>query len=165
MSGIMCSSMMISSIAFAADNNTDIDVQEPIVSDSGLIENGIIAPMSAADSSFNFKFKAIGGKWTTPGRPKDNTTATYIWCNGTYPSGGMRVYVMGNSTDYEYDSFWVDCTKGAAYLTTNQKRAITQYVKERDYKYAQLKGAKYGSGTVASGVWSPDSSGTYPRIN
>lgn len=61
---------------------------------------------------------------------------------------------------------WVDCTdkttRGQPHLkTTNNPGLISQWVYEDGYRTARLGGYKWGSNRSATGLWSPDSAGSY----
>lgn len=113
------------------------------------------------DTAFSFAFSDWGRSNTT-GRSKTDTSGTYIIAN-TICNGGFDVYVDG------YDSSageWVDCTdkttRGQPHLkTTNNPGLISQWVYEDGYRTARLGGYKWGSNRSATGLWSPDSAGSY----
>jgi len=113
------------------------------------------------DTAFSFAFSDWGRSNTT-GRSKTDTSGTYIIAN-TICNGGFDVYVDG------YDSNageWVDCTdkttRGQPHLkTTNNPGLISQWVYEDGYRTARLGGYKWGSNRSATGLWSPDSAGSY----
>lgn len=129
-----------------------------------------IAPASAAsepqsrknnaDTVFSFVFDILG-KANTTGRAKQDDSATYIMAY-TICGGGFDVYVDG------YDATtgrWVDCTDkatGQPHLsTTYNPGLIRQWVYERGYRTARLGGHKWFADASATGVWSPDSVGSY----
>lgn len=129
-----------------------------------------IAPASAAsepqsrknnvDTTFSFVFDLLG-KANTTGRAKQDDSGTYIVAY-TMCAGGFDVYVDG------YDATtgrWVDCTdtrNGQPHLrTTYNPGLVSQFVYERGYRTARLGGHKWFADSSVTGVWSPDSVGSY----
>lgn len=93
---------------------------------------------------------------------KTDTSGTYIIAN-TICNGGFDVYVDGHDSSA---GEWVDCTdkttRGQPHLkTTNNPGLISQWVYENGYRTARLGGYKWGSNRSATGLWSPDSAGSY----
>lgn len=102
-------------------------------------------------------------------RKKLDSTATYVHCISG-PSTGVYFTVWGGieiSTNYSVPV--ANCTRyGQALIYPGQQRFIAQYVYENDYEYAHLGLlTRYATdvGTTVTGVWSPDSVGSYPYAN
>lgn len=120
---------------------------------------------STADTDFDFNFHLAQTTCRTAGRLKENNSSTYIKAS-QLPSGGMTVQVEGSHSP-ESSSTWKNCTKGtsATISVVGQGRRILQYVNENGYSYARLVGKKALTTQDASGVWSPDTAGSYPALN
>lgn len=121
-----------------------------------------IQPMNNHDdTSFAFSFNNLGRSNTT-GRAKQDDTGTYINAY-TMCNGGFDVYVDGYNTN---TGNWVDCTdkatRGQPHLrTTYNPGLISQWVYENGYRTARLGGYKLFASQSVTGVWSPDSQGSY----
>lgn len=116
------------------------------------------------DTTFEFKFD-IWGKANSEGRAKQDTSGTYIVAYSMC-HGGMDVFVDGLDTR---TGQWVDCTDKTTYgqprlSKVNSPALISQWVYERGYRTARLGGYKPWANQSVSGVWSPDSVGSYPYL-
>lgn len=132
-----------------------------------LLVNSITLTSNAnnhSDTGFRFNFSYVNGVSQTEGRKKEDSSSSYIKAV-ELPTGGMEVRINGSHTLYQ--PTWYNVTKDTtAWINIlNQGRAIRQYVYERGYSYAQLEGRRRGQTEDATGVWSPDSTGTYPALN
>lgn len=111
---------------------------------------------------FNFSWTQSTGN-TVEGKKEDDS-GTYIKAS-QIPKDGFQVFVDGKRSD----GTWIDCTSyayGTAFLTvTGAGRLVRQFVYENGYRYARLGGYKTGADKGATGVWSPDSLGSYPYLN
>jgi len=120
-------------------------------------------PVSAAnttDSAYTFDFN-IFGKANTSGRPKQDSSSTYVKCN-QLPNGGFRVYVDGSTSS---NSGWKDRTIGQPKITRTGEFLVQQLVYENGERYARLGGYCLGASQSAKGLWSPDSVGDFPILN
>lgn len=93
-------------------------------------------------------------------REKENNTATYI-----YNQNGdtMNFGVHGTLADGSYDEW--DCTRKKGQIAVGQQRFFSQWVYEYGYRYCKLVCWSIKANTASSGVWSPDSVGSYPYCN
>lgn len=113
------------------------------------------------DTNFSFSFSNVGRSNTT-GRAKQDDSGTYINAY-TMCNGGFDVYVDGYSAS---SGSWVDCTdkatRGQPHLrSTHNPGLISQWVYENGYRTARLGGFKLLASQNVTGVWSPDSQGSY----
>lgn len=122
----------------------------------------MIAPSMTAfagtgDSSLPTAFVTWNKSTTSSQREKEDDTYHYIYNYSTIP-----LWVESRTTG------GVNCTKGGhAIIPRSTERFITNYVYEWGYKPCWLRiyaGAENVSGMV-SGLWSPDSVGSYPVAN
>lgn len=107
----------------------------------------------------------------TPGRVKMDTSSTYVYFYSTdnyyLNTYGVQYSVHGgwsSSTCIENCTSYVD----SCVIRPSQKRLIHQNVYEWGYDYAFLGLSAPNSlveGTSPDGLWSPDSTGTYPYAN
>lgn len=130
---------------------------------SGVLFAGSLVPASAAgnidDTAFEFKFAWWNTTGNTEGRAKNDNTSSYVNCTWI-PGGGFRVYVDGYGSNG-----YVDCTVREAYIPDTGEYQVLNLVYERGYRTARLGGTKSFGNTYASGVWSPDSVGSYTIAN
>ncbi len=129
------------------------------------------------DEDFIFVFQpGDQTDYTYMGYPKEDDSGTYLsYTHGNAQSCRFSVY--GGDQEYQYMcSVWRNETKGGSTLVfRGETGCIRQYVFEnralynRLIPYAYLHGAVEvvdgGVLSIASGVWSPDTLGTYPYFN
>lgn len=116
-----------------------------------------------SDTAFDFNFNYLATVCVTEGREKQDASSSYIKAS-KLPSGGMEVRINGSYTQYK--PTWYNATVNNAWISeTGVGRFIQQLVYERGYSYAQLEGRKSSQTQDAKGVWSPDSTGSYPILN
>ncbi|WP_163578501.1 hypothetical protein [Gracilibacillus thailandensis] len=118
------------------------------------------------DTSFRFSVSTSNNYAYTGSRSKENTTSTYVNVEQvpiTYIYADVQGYRPSSVSGTNY---WVDETLGGDKVTLSKgKWLVKQLVYENGGRSARLKFQRYyGTGTV-SGVWSPDSVGSYPYAN
>lgn len=100
-------------------------------------------------------------------RKKNDTSSVYVHNKSSYAIN-VSVYARSTQTGANKDA---GQRVGYTYFQTtslsipaNSKRAIRQWIRENGYAWAALTvyGGSYNGG---SGVWSPDSTGTYTFAN
>lgn len=119
-------------------------------------------PAFASDhqnSAFEFQFNWAKNSDATGGRSKTDSTPVYVKTTWI-PANGYQVFVDG----YSSSGGWVDNTVRTAYIQDTGEGIIRSYVHENGYKTARLRGYKAFANTYASGVWSPDSVGSYSNV-
>lgn len=111
------------------------------------------------DKVYKFNYIEKGWVYFTETRPKTNTTGTYV------------SYLTGNTQPKgTYYSVWSagenDTRNGAGIIYPGQKRKLAQFVYEKGKRdcYLGVSPNGYNSSEI-SGVWSPDSVGSYPYAN
>lgn len=119
-------------------------------------------PVSAegnyGDTSYYFRFEN-GEPEFTEARKKEDTTSSYIKC--TYCSSNGPYFIASvcgmESTEPRYGIY--DCSGGHVYaIRQGENCKLINYVKERGYSYACIKGTPIKNTTYDTyGVWSPDS--------
>lgn len=145
----MCS-LAVTVPAFA-DEGTDA----PSAPSFGESSGGISLMANTTDTTFTFDL-ASGTTAATGYRAKQDTSSTYV--NAQYLGAPCQLFVDGTGG--------VNCTvNDRAYLNRTGQFAIRQNVYEWGYRSARLTGWRSGYGTIANGLWSPDSWGSYPVIN
>ncbi len=133
-----------------------------------------IIPVSAnnhTDTNFSFNLPATY-KYIVNlnGRIKQDATGSYILSDSTNVSEGALFSIHGYNSQYPSSASQVtNCTKNtSARIWPGQARRIRQYVYEWGYTYAFIGGSAItnaGVGHELTGVWSPDSVGSYPYCN
>lgn len=114
-----------------------------------------ISTYNTANTPFYFNLNSSTTS-ATEYRAKDDSSSTYVHAQSL--GSPCQLFVDGPGG--------VNCTtNGRAYLNYRGEFQIYQTVYESGYRSARLSGWRSGSGTIASGVWSPDSWGSYPIIN
>ena len=129
---------------------------------------------NSSDTSYSFSCPELNiVLWFTNGRSKQDSSSTYVKFNSTSSYGlnayGVLFSVWGDNSSTLSNSK-VNCTLGVSSckIYPNSKRLIRQYVKEWGYSYAFLAASgpnHIAAGETATGVWSPDSTGTYTYAN
>lgn len=126
-------------------------------------DEGIEPYANITNRSFYFKFNATGDTYLGDDpRAKDNSTSVYIWVKA------MSVDRCKAYTDGAHATSgpWYNKTvKGYATIKRKGEFFIDNYINEHGFDYARLTGWADSQPGVVSGVWSPDSVGSYPRIN
>lgn len=137
-------------------------VQSAYAADDGG-SSGVAPAANTADTGFAFRFASSGSTYQgDEPRRKDNATSVYVGVK-TKTLDRCKAYVDGGSSS---SGPWVNKTlKGKATISKLGNFAIQTYVNEHGYKYARLTGWADSQPGVVSGVWSPDSAGTYTAIN
>jgi len=107
----------------------------------------------------------------TPGGLKTDTSSTYVYFYSTNDTAlknyGVRYSVFGGAN---INVAVENCTSyvSSCIIYPATKRLIHQNVHELGYTYAFLglcAPNSQGQGTTPDGLWSPDSTGTYPYAN
>lgn len=94
-------------------------------------------------------------------RQKKDATATYVY-NKEGASFMFKVYGYSHSNGgYEYKGD----TRQAGRIDVGQRRFLRQWVYENGHAYCALYSASIYNYSESSGLWSPDSIGSYPYAN
>ena len=133
----------------------------------------MIVPASAAnngDTDFSLNVKTSSNDYTGA-REKQDDSGTYVYYkyNTTGLTGAVKFRVMGSNSQSSPALLAINYTRnGYGTISKGQERLISQYVYENGKKYAFLSTPKVASGDptgTATGVWSPDSVGSYTYCN
>lgn len=136
-----------------------------------VLGSGVLADASGntGDTYFQYTLPQMGTiNIYNPGRAKLNATGTYVYLQSG-PASGVRFSVWGG-----YASSWQNTTLlnftggGGADIWVTQQRRISQYVYEngRTYAFLGITPRVQGDvGSALSGLWSPDSQGSWPYAN
>lgn len=111
---------------------------------------------SYKDTEWEFDISYNQTSYTTPKRPKTNTSGTYVYYESGTPAS-LRCDVLNESGKSM-------CRKIGS-IKLGKKGLIAQYVYENGYRWAKLKVTSSTTYGGAGGLWSPDSVGSYPYIN
>lgn len=133
----------------------------------------MIVPASAAnngDTYFSLNVKTSSNDYTGA-REKQDASGTYVYYknpeNGL--SGPVKFRVMGSNSQSSPALLATNYTRnGYGTISKGQERFIWQNVYENGKKYAFLSTPKVASGDpigTATGLWSPDSVGSYTYCN
>lgn len=133
----------------------------------------MIVPASAAnngDTDFSLKVRTTLNDYTGA-REKQDDSGTYVYyksgTNGL--TGAVKFRVMGSDSQSTPSLLATNYTRNSyGTISVGQKRLISQYVYENNKTYAFLSTPKVASGDptgTATGVWSPDSVGSYTYCN
>lgn len=116
-----------------------------------LSASSLIVLASNVDTAFSYNLNG-GDNFKTEARYKENSTSVYMNCQTSTGSYVAGVY-GGDSEACSYD-----CSNGYYYYF-NQGYARFMYNKvyEWGYEMAAVYAVTTNNGTVASGLWSPDS--------
>ncbi len=119
-----------------------------------------IQPYNNVDQAYSFNFN--GSWWQDDLHQywKENSTSVYIYSKA-FP-GRYNIYTNGY-----VNGSWGDYTQRPAVVPGVGEYLIYNTIYESngyERTYARLGGFRAGGGT-ASGLWSPDSVGSYPHIN
>ncbi|UTR14972.1 hypothetical protein MM221_20965 [Salipaludibacillus sp. LMS25] len=119
-----------------------------------------VSASNHVDTKFAFRVSTSNNYAATPGRAKHNTTSTYIKIDQV-PGAYIYLTVQGFRPSHK----WVNETKDGRQTATPGQWLVRQSVYENGGRSARLRFQRYGASGVVSGVWSPDSVGSYPRLN
>lgn len=130
---------------------------------AAVMMSGILAmPASAAniqDTAWGFAVTSINTEYRTPLREKTNASGVYVFYK-TGTESTLWCDVLNSENQSE--------TRGKiGYVPKGQPRLVMQWVYEDGFRTAKLElgpTQAQGQGGV-SGVWSPDSVGSYPYCN
>ena len=125
--------------------------------------NDIATQANTNDLPFKFVFKSSGDTYQgDEPRRKSNTTPVYIKVE-KIACDYCRAYIDGS---YSSSGPWANLTvDGLATIKKRGEFSISSTVREQGATWARLTGwAESHSGNV-SGLWSPDSKGSYKSIN
>jgi len=111
------------------------------------------------DTPYSFTLTTTNTSGTTQSRPKKNTSSTYVRIDSV-PGSAVLLSVEGNNS-----GTWVNDTVGGTQVARAGRWLVRQNVYERGRRYARLKFQRYSASGITNGAWSPDSVGTYPRLN
>lgn len=127
-----------------------------------------IQPRTSEDEGWGF-YISDSSTWHSIGSPrgKDNKSSVYLyWQSGSYVGSlSARVYGVSDSGSL------VDCgtrqagTTHTYYIPGKGQYSIINYVYENGYRSATMKLKGNGAIGSVSGVWSPDSVGSYTPIS
>lgn len=151
-------------MAFAS--GTDAAASDASSSDAGAILMGVNG--DTGNSWYGFPFSS-GDTDGTDGRPKQDYSSTYIRVD-RMDMRSCKVYVDGARSKYgpyaNQVSYWSGSSVGnSATVRSTGEFQIMNRVRENGLSWARLTGWAYDGGGTLSGYWSPDSWGTYPKIN
>lgn len=111
----------------------------------------ITASASVKDTSFSYSLTG-GDNYKTAFREKENNSSCYMKCSSA--TGGYQARVYSGPRN----ACAVDCSGGYYYyFVQGNARFMYNLVIERGYDIAAIFATTYNNGTIASGVWSPDS--------
>lgn len=150
-------------MAFAAEASPTIE--EEYVQGDGII----VARSNTGDSWYRFPFDTNGSTWATDGRSKEDASSAYIQVR-TMTMDYCKVYIDGGETINgpwsNQVSYWSGTNTGnSCSVTSPGQFGIMNRVNENELGYARLTGWACSQPGVLAGYWSPDSWGTYPKIN
>lgn len=158
MMAVMATAILAASAAIPASAAASESVTSP--DSETTASTAAIGLRSNQDRSYSFNFSNNWWQDQNTGYLKENATSVYLKSN-VFP-GNWQVYTNGL-----IGGKYVDCTSRTAIVRSNGEFFIYNNIYENNnYKntYAKLGGYRAGGGT-ASGLWSPDSVGSYPHIN
>lgn len=150
-------------MAFAAEAS-------PTIESTSVQDDGVIVVRSnTGDTWYNFPFSESGSTWATSGRAKEDSSSAYIQVV-TMTMDYCKVYIDGGRTiDGPWSnqvSYWSGSATGnSCSVTSTGQFGIMNKVNENGLGYARLTGWACSQPGELSGYWSPDSWGTYPKIN
>lgn len=151
-------------MAFAAEGGVAPDA--PSASGEAAIAMGRYG--NTGDTWYAFPF-SNGGTAATSGRAKQDATSTYVRID-RMDMRSVKLYVDGSSGLWgpwsNQVSYWSGTAVGNSSTVWNPgEYQIMTRVNENGLSYARLTGWAYNGGGTLNGYWSPDSWGTYPKIN
>lgn len=150
-------------LAFASD------MESTVASEEVLGDGSIVLRSNTGDTWYAFPFANSGDTWATSGRAKEDATSAYIQVQ-TMSLDYCKVYIDGSSTINgpwsNQVSYWSGTATGnSCSVTSTGKFGIMNRVHENGLGFARLTGWACSQPGTLSGYWSPDSWGTYPKIN
>lgn len=117
------------------------------------------------DTAFSFSVNVNKPTAYTSSRAKQNTTSTYVHIKRV-PAAFIRTDVQGyRPTSGTGSNYWANETIGGTKTLATGQWLIKQLVYENGGRSARLKLQRYSTDGIVSGVWSPDSVGSYPIAN
>ncbi|MBM7542278.1 hypothetical protein [Amphibacillus cookii] len=127
----------------------------------------IPTPIFAAnvkDTSFSFNIQSNANRYTRS-RAKQNSSSTYVHVKQV-PAVYIRTNVQGfRPTSGTGSNYWANETIGGQISLRKGQWLIKQLVYENGGRSARLQFKKHSTNGTVSGVWSPDSVGSYPYAN
>lgn len=114
----------------------------------------------------NFKFSITNDiNHYTAARAKENTSSTYVHVEQV-PSVYIRTNVQGfRPSSVTGTNYWTNETIGGQISLRKGQWLIKQLVYENGGRSARLQLKKHSTNGTVSGVWSPDSVGSYLYAN
>ncbi|MBU5595003.1 hypothetical protein KQI76_07475 [Amphibacillus sp. MSJ-3] len=129
-----------------------------------IVPNEVFAS-NHGDEPFQFYIEASNNRGTTKGRAKKNTTSTYVNIE-QLPSAYINLQVQGfRPTSGSGTNVWKNETIGGRQTAGRGQWLVRQLVYENGGRSARLRFDRHGGTGTVKGKWSPDSVGTYPRLN
>lgn len=130
-------------------------------------ENTVTPYANTTDTKYEFPM-GDGGTWATSGRAKQDASSTYVRIDVI--SRACRMYVDGASSQngsWYNQTCYASTGKSGGYANATRvgRWRIRQNVYENGFRWARLTGWANQGVSYVSGVWSPDSYGTYMAIN
>ena len=117
------------------------------------------------DTNYSFTLTTSNSSGTTSKRAKNNTTSTYVRLDSV-PGSAVLLSEEGlRPTGSTGTNVWMNETVGGTQVATPGQWLVRQNVYERDGRSARLRFQRYSVSGTTNGAWSPDSVGTYPRLN
>lgn len=116
------------------------------------------------DTNYSFTL-TTNSSVTTKERAKNNTTSTYVRLDSV-PGSAVLISVEGfRPTGSGGTNVWMNETVGGTQVAKPGQWLVRQNVYERGGRSARLRFQRYSTSGTVNGAWSPDSVGTYPRLN
>ncbi|UJW58017.1 hypothetical protein HXZ66_11680 [Bacillus sp. A116_S68] len=117
------------------------------------------------DTGFRFNVNTSNNYGTTGSRAKQNTTSTYVKIDQV-PAAFIYLHVQGfRPSSTTGSNYWANETVGGRQTATPGQWLVRQMVYENGGRSARLRFQRYSASGTVKGVWSPDSIGSYPRLN
>lgn len=120
---------------------------------------------NTTDTAFAFSVNVNKPTVYIGGRAKQNSTSTYVHVYNV-PSVYIRTDVQGyRPSSGTGNNYWTNETIGGTVLLKKGQWFIRQLVYENGGRSARLKLQRVSTNGIVSGMWSPDSVGSYPIVN
>ena len=125
-----------------------------------------VSAANVSDTTYGYELSTSNPVAYTYPRAKQNTSSTYVNVKKV-PSVYVYCEVEGyRPTPISGTNIWTNETVGGDAVTLSVgKWLVRQNVYEHGGRSARLKFKKYLMSGTVSGVWSPDSAGSYPYAN
>lgn len=119
-----------------------------------------------SDTPFSFTLTINTPHQTTTSRAKQNSTSTYVRLDNVPAGSTVLLSVEGyRPTGNGSTKVWMNETIGGTQVARPGRWSVRQLVYENGGRNARLKFQRHSVSGTVNGLWSPDSIGTYPRLN